>query len=288
MKSCRWVHDLFRMLIGAGLVFLAVVVCAPVILTVVASLKSGWELKTDLVPVLTRNGESVGWNLIPSYPTLIHFQTLLLKTPQFFVVFWNSVKMVFIILAGQVLVAIPAGWAFARFEFRGKNLLLTLYIILMLMPFQVLLLPSYLVIDRLGLMNSQAAVILPAIFSTFPVFIIYRGFMAIPGEVIEAAQVDGAGEFAVFIRIGVPLGMPGILSALVLGFLEYWNMMEQPLSFIQDKTLWPLSLYLPEINPGQAGTALAASVIILIPAAFVFALGQDYMEQGIISSGIKE
>lgn len=288
MKSSRWIHYMLRMLSGAGLVFLAVIVCAPVILTVAASLKSGWELKTDLVPILTQNGESLGWNLFPLYPTLIHFQTLLLKTPQFFVVFWNSVKMVFAILAGQVLVAIPAGWAFARFEFRGKNLLLTLYIILMLMPFQVLLLPSYLVIERLGLMNSQAAVILPAVFSTFPVFIIYRGFMAIPEGVIEAAQVDGASEFAVFLRIGVPLGMPGILSALVLGFLEYWNMMEQPLSFIQDKTLWPLSLYLPEIDPEQAVIALAASVIILIPAAFVFALGQDYMEQGIISSGIKE
>ncbi len=125
-------------------------------------------------------------------------------------------------------------------------------------------------------------------FSTFPVFLIYRSFTAIPRELIEAAKIDGAGELAVFWKVGIPLGSPGILSAVVLGFLEYWNMMEQPLAFLQDKTLWPLSLYLPEVGAGQAGIALAASVIALIPAVFVFVIGQDYLEQGIISSGIKE
>ena len=100
--------------------------------------------------------------------------------------------------------------------------------------------------------------------------------------------MDGAREWYIFFKMGLPLGKSGILSALVLGFLEYWNMMEQPMAFIDDKALWPLSLYLPEIVWGQAGYAFCASVITLIPAAFVFVMGQDYLEQGIIYSGLKE
>lgn len=276
-------------LFGEAVLFMiAGIVCVPVILTVVSSLKSGWELKESLVPILSGGGGSAEVLTLPSYPTLSHFGKLLFETPSFFVVFWNSVKMVLLILCGQMLVALPAGWAFARYRFRGKHILLTFYVILMLMPFQVTMLPSYLVIEQLGMMDTQAAVILPAIFSTFPVFIIYRGFVAVPAEVIEAAKVDGAGECMILFRIGIPLGRSGILSALVLGFLEYWNMIEQPLAFIKDKSLWPISLYLPEIKPEQAGISLAASVVILIPAVLVFLLGQDYMEQGIISTGMKE
>lgn len=136
-------------------------------------------------------------------------------------------------------------------------------------------------------MNTQGAVILPAIFSTFPVFLCYGGFKRIPQELLESARMDGAGEVYIFMKIGIPLGMSGILSALVLGFLEYWNLMEQPLAFLQDKSLWPLSLYLPEITWTQAGYAFSASVITLIPAIFVFLMGQDYLEKGIIYAGLK-
>ncbi|MCM1245350.1 MAG: carbohydrate ABC transporter permease, partial [Roseburia sp.] len=263
-------HKILRMtmsVLGAAVLFLiAGVVCIPVVLTVVSSLKSGWELKESLIPILSGGGGSTEVLTLPSYPTLSHFWELLFTTPGFLVVFWNSVKMVLLILCGQLFVALPAGWAFATYHFRGKHILLTLYVILMLMPFQVTMLPSYLVIEQMGMMNTQASVILPAVFSTFPVFIIYRGFMAVPPEVIEAAKVDGAGEFMILLRIGIPLGRSGILSALVLGFLEYWNMIEQPLAFLKDQSLWPVSLYLPEIKPEQAGISLAASVVILIPA----------------------
>ena len=155
---------------------------------------------------------------------------------------------------------------------------------------QMAALPAFAAIDYLNTEWALVVVVCSFLWKNtgYMVILWLAGLAALPKEVEEAAQVDGAGELAVFVRIGIPLGMPGILSALVLGFLEYWNMMEQPLAFIQDKTLWPLSLYLPEIQTGQAGTALAASVVVLIPAAFVFSIGQDYLEQGIIASGIKE
>lgn len=262
-------------------------VCLPVVMVLCSAIKSGYELSKLLTPILGSGMGEVRWQFLSLYPTAGHFFQLLFRTPDFFTVFWNSMKIVSLILLGQLVIAVPSAWAFAAFRFRGRDILFLLYIMLMLLPFQVTMLPSYLVLNRLHLLNTHAAVILPAVFSTFPVFLIYRSFAGIPGELLEAAKIDGAGEWSIFIRIGVPLGSGGILSALALGFLDYWNMMEQPLAFLQDKTLWPLSLYLPEIDISQAGRALAASVITLIPAAFVFAIGQEYLEEGIAASGIK-
>lgn len=265
-----------------------IVLCLPVIAVVLGSLKSGGELSDALAPIIGTAEGSVQWMLLPFYPTGMHFVKLLFYTPEFFTVFWNSIKLVGCILLGQMLVAIPAAFGFSRFSFRGKHALFLSYVILMLMPFSVLMLPSYLMLNGMHLMNTHWAIILPAVFSTFPVFIMYRGFAAIPKEMYEAAKIDGAGDWQTFVKIGLPLGTPGILSALVLGFLEYWNMVEQPLAFLEDLSLWPLSLYLPEINLQRAGMALAASVITLIPAVFVFFMGQDYLESGITASGMKE
>lgn len=186
-----------------------------------------------------------------------------------------------------MLVAVPAAWAFGSFDFKGKRILFTIYIVLMLMPFQVTMLSSYLVLSKMKLMGTNWSVILPAVFSTFPVFIMYQSFRRIPREILEAARMDGAGEWKIFAKIGLPLGSPGILSALVLGFLDNWNLIEQPLAFLKDQSLWPLSLYLPQISLNKAGTSFAASVITLIPAILIFVIGQDYLERGIISSGIQ-
>ena len=270
---------IFRMILFAvGFVF-----CLPVLAVILGSLKSSRELMTTLSAVIGGSGEKIHWHLLPLYPTLKHFIKLLFYTPEFLSVFWNSMKIVVCILFGQLFVAIPAAWGFAKFSFRGKNALFLVYVILMLMPFGVMMLPSYLVLNQIHLMNTHWAVILPAAFSTFPVFIMYRGFCAIPKDLYEAAKIDGAGEWQIFFTIGIPLGSPGILSALALGFLEYWNMVEQPLAFLSDPSLWPLSLYLPEVNLAKAGMALSASVITLLPAVFVFFMGQDYLEQGIVS-----
>lgn len=263
-------------------------ICLPIFAVILGAFKSGRELTEALSPIIGTSGGSVHWRLFPFYPTGMHFVKLLFYTPEFFTVFWNSMKLVGCILLGQMFVAVPAAFGFSRFSFRGKHALFLSYVILMLMPFGVMMLPSYLVLKGMHLMNTHWAIILPAVFSAFPVFLMYRGFEAIPKELYEAAKIDGAGDWQMFFWIGIPLGSPGILSALVLGFLEYWNMVEQPLAFLEDLSLWPLSLYLPEIDLSRAGMALAASVITLIPAVFVFFMGQDYLESGIAASGMKE
>lgn len=246
------------------------------------------EVGSYIKAVLKGSNGFAYWRLLPSSPSVDSYVELLIYSPEFYVMFWNSVKLVFLILIGQFLVAVPAAWGFARLKIPYKNALFNLYIVLMLMPFQVTMLSNYLTLDKLNLINTHAAIILPAVFSTFPVFIIYRFFCNIPEAIIEAAKIDGANRFHVFTRIGLPLGSSGIAAAVVLGFLEYWNLIEQPLTFLKDKTLWPLSLYIPNIGLEQAGMAFAASVITLIPSFLVFLAGQDYLEQGIAATAMKE
>ena len=264
-----------------------IVICAPVFLVVTGSVMGQGDLYECLAPVFQQGTGFVSWKLIPQYPTVENYIHLLFYSPEFFVLFWNSAKLVSLILLGQMLVGVPAAWAFATYRVRGKNVIFTIYVVLMLLPFQVTMLSSYLTLDSMSLLNTHWAVILPAVFGTFPTFLIYGGFRSLPIALIEAARIDGAGELRIFWILGIGLGKGGILSALVLGFLEYWNMIEQPFAFLEDKTLWPLSLYLPEISWTQAGSAFAASVVMLVPAVFVFVMGQDYLEQGIVYSGLK-
>ena len=270
------------------LTVLGIFFCTPVLFLLTGSVTSRYELGQYLAPLSDAAKGFVYWKWMPDYPAFSHYENVLLCTPQFYVVFWNSVKITAFILAGQLLVAVPAAWAFAIYPFPRRRLLFTVYLALMLMPFQVTMLSSYLVLNGLHLMNTHGAVILPAVFSAFPVFLIYRSFCGIPKELLEAARVDGAGEWQIFWRMGIPLASGGILSSAVLGFLECWNLIEQPLAFLKDQSLWPLSLYLPEISLDQAGYAFVASVITLIPALFVFLLGRDYLERGIAASALKE
>ena len=275
---------------GTVLILLApaLLVALPVLILLSGSLMDAWELKGYLTTVFTDGNDFIRWKFLPDFPSFANYKKLLFETPQFFVLFWNSMKLVLCILAGQLLMAVPAAWGFAVYQVKGSRILFALYVVLMLLPFQVTMLSSYLVLRNLALLNSHLAIILPAVFSTFPVFLSYGGFRGIPPQILEAARIDGAGEITIFLKLGIPLGKSGLLSAMVLGFLEYWNLMEQPMAFLEDKALWPLSMYLPEITWGQAGFAFCASVITLVPAVFVFVLGQDYLEQGIIYSGLKE
>lgn len=281
MKRVKYVIKLLLLLLPAVLVIL------PVAVLLSGAITDSYEMMEDLGPLIRKTQEFITWRFIPEYPSFTNYVRLLFRSPEFYVLFWNSVFMVGMILLGQVLVGVPAAWGFAVYETRDSRLLFSLYVVLMLIPFQVTMLSSYLALNRLKLLNTYYAVIMPSLFSTLPVFLCYGGFREIPAELLEAARIDGAGEWALFWKLGLPIGKGGLLSAMVLGFLEYWNLMEQPMAFLKDASLWPLSLYLPQITLSQAGFAFCASVMMLIPAVFVFALGQDHLEQGIIYSGLK-
>ena len=260
----------------------------PLVVMVCNSWMGAGELMEAYGGVLGDSKTEVSMRLLPDYPTLRPYVELLLDSPDFFVMFWNSCRQVFPVLIGQVLVGMPAAWAFARYRFRGRKILFLLYMILMVMPFQVTMVSSYLVLSGLSLMDTHLAIILPGIFSTFPVFIMEKFFRAIPEALIEAARVDGAGPFQIFWRVGVPLGLPGVMASLILNFLEYWNAIEAPMTFLKTKSKLPLSLYLPEITTDQVSVSFAASVVMMLPAVLCFLWGQEYLQQGIVASGLKE
>lgn len=267
---------------------LSLAILCPIILVFLFSLYDTDELTEIISPLIQFTGKYADIHYLPQYPSLSSFKDLLIFAPEFYTVFWNSMLIVGTILLFQLIVAVPSAWAFARFQFKGRKLLFNLYVIFMLVPFQVTMLSQYVVLDKFQLMNTRLAIILPTVFSTFAVFLIYRGFTDIPRDVLDSARIDGANEWQVLRHIGLPLGKQGILACLVLSFLDYWNMVEQPLSFLKDKSKFPLSLYLPMMDLSEAEMMLAASVVTLIPAVFVFIIGQDYLEQGIISSALKE
>lgn len=270
------------------LAVLAFIAVYPVCFLLTGSLMGGGELKEDLRAVMDAGSGYVRITWLPRYPTLRSYVELLLDSPGFFVMFWNSMRLAVGILGGQIIFGVPAAWGFAKGTFPLQKTLFTVYILLMMMPFQVLMLSDHLLLDGLHLLDTHRGIILLSVFSTFPVFIMYRFFDGVPDALVEAARLDGASQWQVFFYVGLPLGSPGIISALVLGFLEYWSLLEPPMAFLKSKDLWPLSLYLPSIDVGDAKAAFAASVIALIPAVFVFLAGQDHLERGIAAAAVKE
>lgn len=270
------------------LAMLAFAAVYPICFLLAGSLMGTAELQEGLSAAMEGGSGYVKMPGLPQYPTLRSYVELLLDSPEFFVMFWNSAKLAVGILLGQLLFGVPAAWGFAKGSFPFRRLLFTIYILLMMMPFQVLMLSDYLLLDTMQLLDTHAGLILLSVFSTFPVFLMYRFFDSVPDALVEAARLDGASQWQVFLYVGLPLGSPGIVSAMVLGFLEYWNLIEPPMTFLKSKQLWPLSLYLPNIGLEEAGAAFAASVMALIPAILVFLAGQDYLEKGIVAAAVKE
>ncbi len=284
----------FRLHLGRKAVWILLIVLAllavyPVIFLSAGSLMGADELEDCLGAVVSGAEGYASFPALPKYPTLQHFAEVLLDSPEFFVMFWNSILITFGVLGGQFVAGTMAAWGFARYEFPCKRGIFLLYIVLMLLPFQVLMLSDYLLLDRLRLLDSLWAVILPGMFSTFPVFIMYRFFAEIPDSLIESARLDGAREWQLFWYLALPMGSSGIIAALVLGFLEYWSLIEQPLTFIKDKSKLPLSVFLPDLTmTGKAGFLFAVSVVTFLPAIMVFMGGRDYLEQGIMAGAVKE
>lgn len=274
--------------ITALLWMLCLLVWVPFLLMTAAALMPEDELIWRYLPVLGLGKDQVRAALIPSYPSGEALVELLFRSPGFFVMFWNSCIQVFPMLLGQLAVGAPAAWAFARFQFPGRKWLFGMYILLMVLPFQITQVSNYLVLERMGLLNSHLAMIVPGIWASLPVFIMERSFAKIPQVLTEAARLDGAGDFYIFWHIGLPLGYPGIVTALMLGFVDGWNALEQPLTYLKEQRLWPVSLYLPDIARDKASVAFAAALLCCILPVLMYVNVQEELEQGTAAAGIKQ
>ena len=229
--------------------------------------------------------KTINLKFIPDKVSFSQYFTVLLKSPDYLLKFWNSVILVVPIVLAQLMVASIAAYGFTRWRGRVRDGIFFAYVILMLMPYQVTLVPNYLVSDWLGILNTRWAIILPGAFAPFSVFLLTKFMRRIPRSLIESAKLDGAGEWQIFWYICLPQCRSALYSIAILVFIDYWNMVEQPLILLPNADMQPLSVYLSKINAGEIGIAFAVAVIYMIPGLLLFLHGEAYLVEGIAYSG---
>lgn len=234
--------------------------------------------------------ESVAYppQLLPQEPTFEFFRQLFVEL-DFGRYLVNTLAIVFISMVGLVLMA-AAGYGFAKFSFRGRDALFFLVLVTMMIPVQVTMIPTYLILNGMKLTNTLVGIALPTLVSGFSIFL-FRQFMStIPTEVIEAARIDGAGEWRIFFRIILPMSRPILAVQVVLTFIAGWNSFLWPLIIAGDQKLYTLSVGVALLNQQIAtnpSLQMAASTLMVVPILVVFIVFQRYVVQGFALSGLK-
>lgn len=273
--------------------FFAVLFLMPIVLTITNSFMSASEISSNYGSVFatSANGgkvyiaEKVNLKFIPDMVSFSQYITVLFKSPDYLLKFWNSAILVGPIVIFQLLVATLASYGFARYQGKLRGIIFFAYIILMLMPYQVTLVPNYLVSDWLKILDTNWSIWLPGIFSPFAVYLLTKFMRRIPDSVVEAAMIDGAGEWQIYRKICMPLCKGAVCSAAILVFIDYWNMVEQPLILLSDAEKHPLSVFLSKINSGEVGLAFAVATIYMVPSLLIFLYGEEYLVDGITYQG---
>lgn len=296
-KTLKKLHKVRQKIATAILFVFFFTVCIifvlPTVLTFTNSLMSKSEIAANYGQIFssvagdakTYVAGETNLKLIPDMVSFSQYDNVLLKNPQYLFKFWNSVILTVPIVIFQIVVALFAAYGFARFHGKLRSIIFFTYVILMLMPYQVTLVPNYLVSNWLGIIDTRLAIILPGIFSPFAVFILTKFMRRIPIAMIEAAKLDGAGELQIFTRICVPMSKSIIYSVAILIFIDYWNMVEQPLVLLSNTEMHPLSVFLSQINAGDAALAFAVATIYMVIPLLTFLYSEDYIVEGVSYSG---
>ncbi len=293
IKRKKRIDDLKTVIVTTAAIVFAVIFLMPIILTVTNSFMSASEIAANYGSIFatTEKGgkvfvsDKVNLKLIPDMITFAQYISVLFKSPQYLLKFWNSMFYTIPIVVVQLAIAALSAYGFSRYDSKAKKVIFFAYIIIMLMPYQVTLVPNFLVSKSLGLYGTKWAILLPGFFSPFAVYLLTKFMRRIPTEVMEAARVDGANEWMIFSRINLPLCKGGLASIAILIFFDYWNMVEQPLVLLPDSDMHPLSVFLSRINTGEISLAFAVAVIYLIPPLLIFLYGEDYLVEGISYQG---
>ena len=229
--------------------------------------------------------DTVTLKFIPDKVSFHQYISVLFKSPDYLLKFWNSVIYVVPITVFQIVVACLAAYGFTRYRGRVREIIFFTYIILMLMPYQVTLVPNFMVNKWLNLLDTHWAIWLPGIFSPYAVFLLTKYMRRIPVSLLEAAKIDGAGEWEIFTKVAIPLCKGALGSVAILIFIDYWNMVEQPLIMLSEEQMHPLSVFLSKINTGEIGLAFAVATIYMVPTLLVFLYGEEYLVEGIAYQG---
>jgi multiple sugar transport system permease protein len=226
----------------------------------------------------------------PETPSLGNYRQLFdrLDFPRFFA---NSVLVAVAVTAGNLVFCSMVGYALAKLDFAGKRLLFGLVLAMLMVPGVVTFVPLFVLVSNLGLVNTYPGLILPFLVTPLGVFLMRQFISGLPDELIEAARIDGAGEWRIFSRVIVPLCGPALATLSILTFLSSWNNFLWPLVVAQseDKYTLPVALALYSIgqNATRYGLLLAGSVVVILPVIALFVALQRYFVQGIATTGIK-
>ncbi len=229
------------------------------------------------------------FRLFPSELVWSNFSEAWGKLP-FALFYLNSILIAVIAVVATVFINLLAGYTFAKYDFPGRNVLFLLLISTLMIPIQVIMVPEFLIVSALGWVNTYAGVIAPRAAEAFGIFMVRQFMVSIPDELIEAARLDGAGEFKIFWRVILPLSWPVVAVLTIFTFMWRWNDFAWPLVVLQDQAAYTVPLGL-NLMKGQFFTdwtgIMSMSLVSILPMLVVFIFFQRYFIQGIASTGIK-
>ena len=258
-----------------------------ILLAVVAMIAFLWMISTSLKSRGALMSIPIEW--IPDEPTLDAYREVFSRFP-FMRTIGNSLLVSISFTLITLISASMAAFAFAKIRFRGSDVILKLYLAMMMIPTQVTMIPLFIIMNRLGLIDSYASVILPSIFKPFAVFMLVQQMKSIPNDYLDAARVDGAGIFHVYGRIALPLCAPTLATLAVTTFMESWNDYLWPLLMLNDRNKMTLPIALSTLN-GQYNTEynvlMAGSLISMIPIIIIYLCAQKQFKNGLMAGGIK-
>jgi len=226
---------------------------------------------------------------LPEAPTLDNFRTVLNEAP-YGTWYRNSMVVAIAVTAMNLLTSSVGGYIFANFEFPLKQPLFILILITLMIPFPVLLIPNYIIANRLGVLNSLWALILPGMVSAFGIFLMRQFAAGIPRDLIEAARLDGASEWSIFARIVAPLMRPALAALGVFTFLASWNDYLWPLVAINDldKSTIPLALtFFNDFHASRYDLIMAAATMAVVPVLVVFLIFQRHIVKALVLAGMR-
>ena len=220
------------------------------------------------------------FHILPEDFSIRNWKAVLYDTPAYLLHFWNSVWLSFPVVAGSVFISALTGYGLSQIPFKGKRLCLLTMIVMMLLPFQVTLTPSFILFDWLGLLGNRLAVILPNIFHPLGMVAMTYFMGAVPAETLEAARIDGAGELRLFFRVALPQAKGGIALLALYSFLDVWNLVEPVLVLIADTVKYPMSIALRSFSQANPGVLAACAVLLVLPALLIFAMTRQALTEG--------
>lgn len=260
-----------KRLIRVGKYLLLALILLLFLLPVIYMLANSVMSSSEITDAYTTSSEHFArFHLIPDNFSLEQYYQVFLRRPQFLNLFWNSLLITVPIVAIQSLVSFFAAFAFTKLKFPLRDTLFFLFIILLILPSWVTMVPNYMMIQRLGLLDTIWALILPSSFTAFGVCLLRQYMRYVPDETIEAAQLDGASAFRILFRIVLPQIKGGVAALMILTFIDNWNMVEQVIIYISDENKYPLSVALSSYASTDPGIIFACGVIFMIPPLLLY------------------